>query len=145
MQDSEHFLHRSGRTGRAGKSGTTIVMFTKPEGRDIQRVMKETHTKIDMIGPPAPREVMQASTKSVLSRMSSVQPEVVKFFSPAAEKLISAGNGEQVGQLLPGTESAERLVLGLCRMFCDVHCMLEPDLDLQHHQQNDCQFLWLFV
>lgn len=96
MQDSEHFLHRSGRTGRAGKSGTTIVMFTRPEARDVHKVMKETHTNLEMIGPPAPREVMQASTKSVLSRISSVEPEVMKFFSPAAEKLISAGNGQQV-------------------------------------------------
>eukprot|EP00803_Ostreobium_quekettii_P002697 evm.model.scf_840.6 EVM.evm.TU.scf_840.6 scf_840:56436-62199(-) len=95
-QDSESFLHRSGRTGRAGKTGVTIVMFARPEGRDVQRVLKETHTKMELIGPPPPREVMQASTKSVLTRMSSVEPEVVKFFGPAAEKLLTSGDAQQV-------------------------------------------------
>eukprot|EP00803_Ostreobium_quekettii_P002508 evm.model.scf_779.5 EVM.evm.TU.scf_779.5 scf_779:35823-41684(-) len=95
-QDSEAFLHRSGRTGRAGKSGVTIVMFTKSEGRNVQRVMRDTHTQLGLIGPPAPREVMQASTKSVLTRMGAVEPEVVKFFGPAAEKLLSSGDAQQV-------------------------------------------------
>ncbi|GMH35171.1 hypothetical protein BSKO_03039 [Bryopsis sp. KO-2023] len=97
MPDSgETFLHRSGRTGRAGKKGSTIVMIDRRDVRAFHRIVRETRTKIEMIGPPAPREVMQSSAKTVLQRMQVVEPEVVKFFQPAAEKVISSGNQAQV-------------------------------------------------
>lgn len=96
VQGPEAFLHRSGRTGRAGKSGATIVMVDKNDTKTFSRILRESQTKIEMIGPPAPREVMQASAKTVLKRMQVVEPEVVKFFQPAAEKVIDSGNQAQV-------------------------------------------------
>ena len=38
----ENFLHRSGRTGRAGKTGTTIAFFSPREGRYLKSIMRET-------------------------------------------------------------------------------------------------------
>lgn len=49
-----------------------------------------------MIGPPNPRDVMQASTKSVMEKIQKVRPEVVKFFEPAAEKLLENESGKQI-------------------------------------------------
>ena len=40
-RDTESFLHRSGRTGRAGKTGTTIALFTRMETGMLRRIIKE--------------------------------------------------------------------------------------------------------
>lgn len=95
-ESHESFVHRSGRTGRAGLKGTTIVMVTKDEVHGFHRTLRETKTEIEMIAPPTPRDVMQSSTKHVLEKMTKVQPEVLKFFEPAAQKLMGTGDGEQI-------------------------------------------------
>jgi len=95
-QTHESFVHRSGRTGRAGNTGTTLVMVTKDELHVFNKIVRDSKTAIEMIGPPHPRDVMQASTKHVLDKIKDVQPEVLKFFEPAATKLVAAGNGTQV-------------------------------------------------
>lgn len=40
-QDSESFLHRSGRTGRAGKKGRAIVMHTPSETRALGQILQQ--------------------------------------------------------------------------------------------------------
>eukprot|EP00210_Caulerpa_lentillifera_P007790 g7434.t1 len=92
----ESFVHRSGRTGRAGLKGTTIVMVTNTEVHGFHRTLRETKTKIEMIAPPSPRDVMQSSTKHVLEKMAKVQPEILKFFEPAAKKLMENGDSSQI-------------------------------------------------
>ncbi|KAJ6300767.1 hypothetical protein OIU76_021542 [Salix suchowensis] len=39
---SETFVHRSGRTGRAGKKGTAILIYTQDEGRQV-RIIEQGH------------------------------------------------------------------------------------------------------
>jgi superfamily II DNA/RNA helicase len=63
-KDSESFLHRSGRTGRAGKSGTTIAMFRPNESGYFRRIVRDVGAKnVEFIGPPGPQLVMNASAK----------------------------------------------------------------------------------
>ena len=67
-KDSESFLHRSGRTGRAGKSGTTIAMFRPNESGYFRRIVRDVGAKnVEFIGPPGPQAVMSASAKQVPS------------------------------------------------------------------------------
>ena len=71
--DAESFLHRSGRTGRAGKTGTAVVLFTDRESRDIGRILKSTKTEqAEMIGAPAPADVMTTASRNVLTQLDKV-------------------------------------------------------------------------
>lgn len=64
--DTEAFLHRSGRTGRAGKSGSTIAVIMPRDRMQFRRICQETKLKdIEFIGPPSPAAVMEASAKQV--------------------------------------------------------------------------------
>lgn len=40
-QDSESFLHRSGRTGRAGNKGRAIVMYSPAESRSLGQIIQQ--------------------------------------------------------------------------------------------------------
>jgi superfamily II DNA/RNA helicase len=40
-QDSESFLHRSGRTGRAGNKGRAIVMYSNAESRSLGQILQQ--------------------------------------------------------------------------------------------------------
>ena len=66
VQESENFLHRSGRTGRAGRSGTAIAMFMPKEYGYFKSIIKQTRVEnLEVIAPPAPRQVMESAAKAV--------------------------------------------------------------------------------
>ena len=64
MQDNESFLHRSGRTGRAGKTGTALVMHTAKEAYALGSMLKNIKQLAgEVVGVPEPAEVMKAASK----------------------------------------------------------------------------------
>lgn len=96
-QDSESFLHRSGRTGRAGKLGTTLVMYTASEAKSLGYLLRNTKaTAGEIVGAPNAVDVMTAASKNVLTRLDKVEQDVIDFFVPAAERLLASGQPERV-------------------------------------------------
>ncbi|CAL5399146.1 unnamed protein product [Camellia sinensis] len=86
--DPETFVHRSGRTGRAGKEGTAILMFTSSQRRTIRSLERDVGCKFEFISPPSVEEVLESSAEQVVATLSGVHPESVEFFTPTAQKLI---------------------------------------------------------
>lgn len=90
-QDPESFLHRSGRTGRAGRSGIAIAMFTRREIGYFKRILRETETPgVELISPPNPVEVIQAAAKTVMNRLDNVDAEVKTYFAPVAKLVLAS-------------------------------------------------------
>lgn len=86
--DPETFVHRSGRTGRAGKEGTAIIMFTSNQRRTIKSLERDVGCNFEFISPPSVEEVLEASAEQVVATLNGVHPESVEFFTPTAQKLI---------------------------------------------------------
>ncbi|KAF5760109.1 putative RNA helicase transcription factor interactor and regulator CCHC(Zn) family [Helianthus annuus] len=86
--DPETFVHRSGRTGRAGKEGTVILMFTNSQRRTIRSLERDVGCKFDFINPPAVEDVLESSAQQVVATLSGVHQESIQFFTPTAQKLI---------------------------------------------------------
>ncbi|PSS00330.1 DEAD-box ATP-dependent RNA helicase [Actinidia chinensis var. chinensis] len=86
--DPETFVHRSGRTGRAGKEGSAILMFTSNQRRTVRSLERDVGCKFEFISPPSVEEVLESSAEQVVATLSGVHPESVEFFTPTAQKLI---------------------------------------------------------
>ncbi|KAK9678330.1 hypothetical protein RND81_11G204200 [Saponaria officinalis] len=86
--DQETFVHRSGRTGRAGKEGTAILMFTGNQRRTVRSLERDVGCHFQYVGPPSVEEVLDASSDQVVAALRSVHPESIKFFTPTAQKLL---------------------------------------------------------
>ncbi|XP_027348827.1 DEAD-box ATP-dependent RNA helicase 3, chloroplastic isoform X2 [Abrus precatorius] len=86
--DPETFVHRSGRTGRAGKQGTAILLYTSSQRRTVRSLERDVGCKFEFVSPPAMEEVLGASAEQVVSTLGAVHPESVAFFTPTAQKLI---------------------------------------------------------
>ena len=48
--DAEAFLHRSGRTGRAGKTGSAIILFRDSETRFVGQILRQTKVGVRGVG-----------------------------------------------------------------------------------------------
>ena len=74
--DVESFLHRSGRTGRAGKEGVCIYMYERSgQGRrELQRIVREAGVKFEEIAAPRPEDVAVAASGAAMQRIEGVTP-----------------------------------------------------------------------
>ncbi len=91
---SETFLHRSGRTARAGKSGVTVALFAKDEIGMMRRIIREVAphpTKVRICGAPSAADVLARSVQAVQERIASVRPSLSKHFLAAADTLLKQG------------------------------------------------------
>lgn len=81
-------MHRSGRTGRAGKEGTAILMFTGSQRRTVKSLERDVGCKFEFITPPSVEQVLESSADQVVSTLAGVHPESTQYFMRTAQKLI---------------------------------------------------------
>ena len=59
-------MHRSGRTGRAGKKGTSVLLFDPRQARDIVRIERSLGHgfQFTLAGPPSSEAALKAAAKT---------------------------------------------------------------------------------
>lgn len=86
--DPETFVHRSGRTGRAGKEGNAILMFTSSQRRTVRSLERDVGCRFDFVSPPSVNEVLGSSAEQVVASLGGVHSESIEYFMPTAKKLM---------------------------------------------------------
>lgn len=69
--ECETYVHRIGRTGRAGRSGVTILFVTPRETRILNTIERHTRQRIEKIGVPSDQTVQAARQKRFMANISS--------------------------------------------------------------------------
>jgi ATP-dependent RNA helicase DeaD len=67
--DSESYVHRIGRTGRAGKDGTAISIVTPHEFKMLQKIQKDTGGKLEAKVIPNIESVKEKKTDSLKNKI----------------------------------------------------------------------------
>eukprot|EP00899_Mesostigma_viride_P005084 jgi/Mesvir1/14577/Mv05255-RA.3 len=93
--DSESFLHRSGRTGRAGKNGCAIALHTPKEMRILKQIERDAGARFEFRGPPSAAEVMRAAGEQAVEGITRVHPELPAYFMDSARSLLATMPPEQ--------------------------------------------------
>jgi ATP-dependent RNA helicase DeaD len=86
-QDHEYIIHRSGRTARAGKEGTTIVLATHEDEFEVKR-MANTYD-IDIEKAELPEDPQRTATELLEDRYEDADPksEDLDQFVPLVQEL----------------------------------------------------------
>jgi ATP-dependent RNA helicase DeaD len=71
--DPEVYLHRSGRTGRAGKSGISISLTHTREGRRIRDIEKMLGKKFEQKLIPTGKEICEKNLYSLMDRVERIE------------------------------------------------------------------------
>jgi ATP-dependent RNA helicase DeaD len=71
--DSESYVHRIGRTGRAGNKGEAITLVSPNELRTIKRIEKDVGTQMVSQVIPTRQEVQERKDSDLLSKIANTQ------------------------------------------------------------------------
>ena len=122
--DPESYIHRSGRTGRAGRQGTCCIMFNSSQRTELSQLERATGAEIEVVYPPSSSMVVD-DIKEVVEKRIKRQ----KFASPfdeVAELLVEEHGAKALVAVLQSTYGknfATRSILTSTPGSCAVQVM----------------------
>jgi len=102
-QDTDSYVHRAGRTARAGKKGTCVVFFTKNEEFILRKVEQDLKIKFERVGPPQPKDIVAMAVEDAVKIIDTIHQDTVDAFYKKAKSLIEKGDA---ASLLAGAMAA---------------------------------------
>ncbi|KAK6936361.1 GUCT protein [Dillenia turbinata] len=86
-REVEAYIHRSGRTGRAGNNGVAVLLYD-PRRHNVSRLERESGVKFENVSAPQPADVAKAVGVEAAEAVTQVSDSVVPAFKFAAEELL---------------------------------------------------------
>ncbi|XP_010187643.1 PREDICTED: nucleolar RNA helicase 2-like, partial [Mesitornis unicolor] len=87
-KDVESYIHRSGRTGRAGRTGICICFYQRKEEYQLRHVEQKAGITFKRVGVPTARDIIKASSKDAIRCLDSVSQTAIDYFKESAQLLI---------------------------------------------------------
>ena len=93
-RDVDTYVHRSGRTGRAGNTGTSVLLFNQREARDIVNIERGLGHgfKFELVGPPSIEAALEAAAKTSAIACAAIPDETASYFKDAAATLLESSD-----------------------------------------------------
>ena len=65
----ESLVHRSGRTGRAGNKGISILMVPQDKSKQVQRLLDNSKIKVEWKNPPSREDIIKHDDSSIMQEL----------------------------------------------------------------------------
>jgi ATP-dependent RNA helicase DeaD len=98
-RDAEALQHRSGRTGRAGKKGTAILLVPYPRRRRVEMLLRDARIEAEWRRPPTAAEIHAKDRERLLEKLAA-PVEIDEADRELAAKLLEAHTPEDLAARL---------------------------------------------
>lgn len=98
--DPEVFVHRSGRTGRAGKDGISMALIKPEETRKLNQIKSQTKIEIEEKQIPKGEDIIKAQVAGVFEQLFTEHEDFFDFDDSLIPDLSNFSKEELVHQLL---------------------------------------------
>lgn len=98
-RDGEALQHRSGRTGRAGKKGTAILVVPYPRRRMVESMLRNAKIEADWINPPSSEDIRKNDRERLIVQL--LEPvEIDDDDRELAQRLLAEKSPEEIAAAL---------------------------------------------
>jgi ATP-dependent RNA helicase DeaD len=73
--NGELLTHRSGRTGRAGRKGVSILLVPAPQYRFAENLLRTANVRAELLPAPSPRDVLLRRDERLFEELSKPAPD----------------------------------------------------------------------
>lgn len=122
-KDPETYIHRSGRTGRAGSTGISITLVDRKKEGLIPLIQRKAGLKFERVGAPQPADVARVASERAIEAVKAVDDTAIEFFRSAAKSLLEDG----------GMSAEDALAAALARITG--HTEIKPRSLLTAHEE----------
>lgn len=84
----ETYIHRSGRTGRAGKTGTAITFYSLREKSSIGLISHKAGIKFKRVSAPQTADMVALNLADTVKKVNAVPPSTLKVFASSSAQLL---------------------------------------------------------
>ncbi|EGF84232.1 hypothetical protein BATDEDRAFT_84954 [Batrachochytrium dendrobatidis JAM81] len=98
--DVESYIHRSGRTGRAGKSGICVTFYKPNQEYALQNIARHAGVNFIKIGAPQPKDIVAARASDTLETVKTdLDERVLEYFTNCAGDILEHFQGDAIKAL----------------------------------------------
>ena len=128
-QDPESYVHRIGRTGRAGQEGMSVT-FVTPNEMDYLRVIEDlTRKRMTALRPPTQMEAIEGQMKSAIEQIDEKMKSVdTRRFKEAISYLLDEYEAEELAALL---------VSGMIKDPTEIPVKITPERPLPNRKRSN--------
>ena len=97
--DSESYIHRIGRTGRAGRKGVAIIFLTPPQRGKLRLIERATRQTIELVNRPSVKDINASRMERFKEQVkSAIESQDLSFFQTMVNE-VAAESGKPLDMI----------------------------------------------
>ena len=95
-QNGQILVHRSGRTGRAGKHGVAIVLVPSPARRHVERMIAQARVTVSWRVPPSAKDILERDRAQLVREIAALAEGQTDLDRDVARALLAERPAEEL-------------------------------------------------
>ena len=140
-KEIDSYIHRAGRTARAGRTGTCITLSTKMTEGLLTRIEQKAKIKFEKIGAPQNSDIIKASIRDIKFTLGEIHESSISNFKTEADNLLSEYEPQELVSRLLAFLSGQTSEMKSKSLLCGAEGFVTYKIEMTN-SFNSASYCW---